>query len=138
MKQAIYFVLISFAVTACTSSANHDRPSTKYEEKKQSLEEMERESPLKFLKVSSSYHGNLLNQSVIEGEITNKATLVGYKDINLQISFLDKEGALIEKQRHLLDEAIDAKSTNSYKIKARHVKGAESVSVDVVGAVAEK
>lgn len=138
MKKVIYISLLSFAVTACTSSANHERPSTKYEEKKQSLEEMERESPLKFLKVSGSYHGNLLNQSVIEGEITNKATLVGYKDINVQISFLDKEGALIEKQKHLLDEAVDPKTTAGFKIKTKHVKGAESVSVDVVGAVAEK
>lgn len=140
MKQIVTISLVAcIALTAaCNNSASNQHPSTKYEEKKTSLEEMEQESPLKFLKVSGSHRSNLVNQVVIEGEVTNKATLVTYRDIQVQITFLDKEGGVIERQKHMLDDAVDPKSTYEFKIKTGHVKGAHSVSLDITKAIADK
>ena len=136
MRNLIVILLLSAAMLACNS--RNQKPSAQYEQKKASLEDMERDSPLKFLKVAGSHRGNLINQTVVEGEITNNATLVTYKNIKLQISFLDKDGSLIEKQKELLDETVKPGATIEFKIKTSHIKGANSVNIDVVDAVADK
>ena len=137
IKQIIPFLLLQIIFLACNSGTNQ-RPPAKYEEKKASLEEMERDSPLKFLKITGSHHGNLLNQTVVEGEVTNKATLVSYKNIQIQISFHDKDGTVIDKEKEILDDVIKPGSSNDFKIKTGHIKDANSVTVDIINAVADK
>ncbi len=131
-----------FAMLCCLSlacnSANEQRPSAKYEEKKTSLEEMERDSPLKFLKVSASHHGNLLNQAVVEGTITNKATLVAYKNLEILITFKDENGSVLEKQKHTIDDIAKPGSSTSFKIKTGKVKGTASIIADITSATADK
>ena len=126
---ALFFILF-----ASCDSANNQHPSAKYEEKKTSLESMEKDSPLKFLKVTGDFHGNFVNQTVIEGEVTNNATLVSYKDLQLIVIFRDDKGSVIEKQKQPLDAVIKPGSTEDFKIKIGHVKGANSLSVDITDA----
>ena len=137
MTKLITILSLPLMLLAC-NSANNQRPPAKYEEKKASLEEMERDSPLKFLKITGSHHGNLLNQKVVEGEITNKATLVSYRNIQVQVSFHDKDGAVIDKEKEILDDVIKPGATNDFKIKNSHIKGANSVTLDITGAVPDK
>ena len=136
-RQILFLFVFPLALLAC-NSANNQRPPARYEEKKASLEEIERDSPLKFLKVTGSHHGNLINQTVVEGEITNKATLVSYKNIQVQVSFHDKDGTVLEKQKEILDDVVKPGATNDFKIKTSHIKGANSVTLDIIGAVADK
>jgi hypothetical protein len=137
MRNAITAVLFFVALSAC-NTANNQHPSAQYEEKKTSLKEIEHDSPLKFLKVTGDFHGNLVNQTVVTGEITNSATLVSYKDIQLQIIFKDKDGAVIEKQKQVVDDVIKPNSKDDFKIKTGHIKDAYTVSVDISDAVADK
>ncbi len=136
MRSIIILLVVSAMFMGCHSG--EQQPSAKYEEKKATLEEMERDSPLKFLRVNASHHGNLLNQTVVEGEITNKATLVSYKNIQVQVSFLDKDNAVIEKQKETLDDVVKPGSSMDFKIKTTHVKGASSVTIDIISAAADK
>ena len=137
MKRFAIPVLLSLGLFACNSSGNQ-HPSAQYEEKKTSLEEMERDSPPKFLKITGSLRSNLLNQTIVEGEITNRATLVTYKDMQVQISFIDKEGSVIEKQKHVIETEIKPGGSEDFKIKVSHVKGANSISLVITDAVADK
>ncbi|MCW3121695.1 MAG: hypothetical protein JWQ38_1187 [Flavipsychrobacter sp.] len=130
---ALFFILF-----ASCDSANNQHPSAKYEEKKTSLESMEQDSPLKFLKVKGDFHRNFVNKTVIEGEITNNATLVSYKDLQLVLIFRDEKGSVIEKQKQQLDNIIKPNSTEDFKIKISHVKGANSLSVDITDAKVNK
>ncbi len=136
MKQITAF-LFPVMLLAC-NSANNQHPPAQYEEKKASMEDIERSSPLKFLKITGSHHGNLLNQTVVEGEVTNKATLVSYKNIQVEISFHDKDGKVIEKEKNILDDVIKPGGSNDFKIKTGHVKDANSVTLDIIAAVADK
>jgi hypothetical protein len=138
MKSAILIAAASVLLYSCGGSANNQHPSAKYEEKKASMEEMERDSPLKFLKITGSHRGNLINQTVVEGEVINKATLTTYKNIAVQVKFLDKEGGTLEKQQHTLDEVVKPGTTLDFKIKVKHVKETASVTLDVVGADVDK
>ncbi len=137
MKQGMIIAATCLLIAGC-NSANNQHPSAKYEEKKASMADMEKDSPLKFLKISGSHRSNLINQTVVEGEVVNKATLTTYKDIKLQFTFLDKEGGTIEKQKHNLDEEVKPGATADFKIKVKHVKDATSVTMDIVDAVADK
>ena len=137
MRTLVIAVSFCLLLTSC-DSANEQRPSAKYEEKKASLAEIEQDSPLKFLKVSGSHRGNLVNQTVVEGTVTNKSTLTTYKNIQLSITFLDKEGGVIEKQKETLDEEVAPGESSDFKLKVGHVKGANSVKLDIVDAIADK
>ena len=137
MKHLLAFVLFFMLFQAC-DTANEQHPTVQYEEKKKSLKEIETGSPLKFLKVKGSFRNNLVNQTVVEGEIMNNATLVSYKDMQLQMVFRDKEGAVILKQKQLIEDVVKPNSSNDFKLKLSHVKGAHSVSVDITGASVDK
>lgn len=137
MKNTIIAITICALSVGC-NSANNQHPSAKYEEKKASMADMEKDSPLKFLKISGSHRSNLINQTVVEGEVANKATLTTYKDVVVQFTFIDKDGSTIEKQKHTLDEEVKPGSTTDFKIKVSHVKDAASVTMDVVDATVDK
>jgi len=137
MKHTLFFVLCTITLFAC-DTANEQHPSTQYEEKKASLKDIETGSPLKFLKVSGDQHNNLLNQTVVSGEVVNNATLVSYKDVQLLLIFKDEDNKVIEKQKQSLDDVMKPGSTTDFKLKISHVKGASSVVVDITSAVAAK
>ena len=138
MKQGIAIVLLCITAAGCNSSSTNQRPSSKYEEKKASIADMERDSPLKFLKISGSHRNNLINQTVVEGEVFNKSTLTTYKNIKIKFVFLDKEGSSVEKEELTINDEIKPGSSSEFKMKIKHVKEAMSVTMDVVDAVADK
>ncbi len=138
MKKLTIAALACCFLAACNNGANNQHPSSKYEEKKASIGEMEQESPLKFLKVTGEFRNNLINQTVIEGEVANTATLTTYKNIEVQVNFKDKEGASIEKQKHTLDDVVKPGTTTDFKIKVSHVSEAESITIDIVDATPDK
>jgi len=137
MKSIVSALLVCIAMGSC-QTANTQRPSMQYDEKKTSLEQMERDSPLRFLKVRGKHHKNMLNRIVVEGEVTNSATIVTYKNIVLQITYLDEKGAVISKQKETLEEVVPANSSATFKLRTNHKKGLGSISLDIVGAIADK
>lgn len=135
MKNLIVIILLAVAASSCGSTANEEQPSVKYQEKKSSLEETERGNPLQFLKISNNTdHSNLVNKVVIEGDITNSATLVSYKDIEVSIVIKDEQGSVIEKDKKTLNLTIAPGTTQSVKIKVKRPKGTGSVLFDITGA----
>lgn len=135
MKNLIVIILLAIGASSCGSSANDEKPSVKYQEKKTSLEETERSNPLQFLKMAnSSDHNNLLNKVVIEADVSNSATLVAYKDIEVGIIFKDAKGAVIQKDKKTLNMTIEPNSKQSVKIKVKKPKGTLSVIFDIIGA----
>jgi len=133
MKSLYGLTLICLIFSAC-DSANSSHPSVQYEEKKKSLRESETDNPLKFLKVKGSLRSNIIGQTVVEGEIINIATLVSYKNMKLQIIFKDADGSVVEKDSKVIDDVVKPNSTDNFKVKLSHVKGASTVLVDITGA----
>lgn len=131
-------VALLLLLSAGCETANNQHPTVQYEEKKKSMKEAESDSPLKFLKAKGSFRNNLIKQTVVEGEITNHATLVSYKDIQLQFIFKDKDGAVVLREKQVVDDVVKPNSTNDFKIKLSHVKDANTVSVDITDAAVDK
>ena len=134
----IFLVVLSLLLWSSCNSANTERPSAQYEHKKESLADMERGNPLKFLKVNGDSHTNILNKEVVQGTISNSATLAAFKDIEIRITFSGKDGSVIEKDTKIINEVVRPNTNTDFKVKIKKPKGAMSVSLDITGAVAEK
>lgn len=135
MKNLIVIVLLAICASSCGSTANEEQPSSKYQAKKNSLEETERNSPLQFLKMNrNNDRSNLVNKVVLEATIINNATLVSYKDIEVGIIIKDEKGKEIQKDKKTLNMTIGPNASQAVKIKVKRPKGTASVLFDITGA----
>ena len=106
----------------------------KYEQTKETLEETEKKNPVRFLTVEGKDHRNLLRQTVIKGTITNKATVARYKDIDVELAFYSKTGALLEKDHEVIYETISPGTTADFKTKYYAPKGTDSIALKIIAA----
>ena len=105
-----------------------------YEQTKETLEETEKKNPVRFLAVEGKDHRNLLRQTVIKGTITNKATVARYKDIDVELAFYSKTGALLEKDHEVIYETISPGTTADFKTKYYAPKGTDSIALKIIAA----
>ncbi len=139
MKKIFPVLMFSgLAFVACNST---DKPAEKtkdkYEQTKETLEETEKKNPKRFLSVSGHDKKNLVRQTVIKGTISNAAKVVSYKDIDVELSFFSKTGALLEKDHEVIYETIAPGNTASFKTKYFAPKGTDSVGLKILGAKTE-
>ena len=71
---------------------------------------------------------------MIIGTITNTAKVCAYKDVDIELSFYSKTGALLEKDREIVYETIIPGGSAFFKTKYYAPKGTDSVALKVMGA----
>ncbi len=133
----ISFCLLFITLNSCGGSDAKNASAVKkdkYEEKKETLEEMEKKDPVRFLSVSSHDKKNLIGQTVIKGTLKNKATVASYKDVEVELSFFSKTGTLLEKDNETIYETIAPGKESDFKTKYYAPKGTDSVVLKVVNA----
>ena len=109
----------------------------KYEQTKETLEETEKKNPKRFLSVEGHDRKNLLRQTVIKGTISNNAKVASYKDVDVELSFYSKTGALLEKDHEVVYETIAPGTKADFKTKFYTPRGTDSVTLKIVGAKSE-
>ncbi len=131
-------MLLSFVFIACNSNNNDKtadgKTKDKYEQTKETLEKTEKKAPTRFIIVNGYDKKNILGQTVIKGTITNTASVARYKDIDVELSFYSKTGALLEKDHEVVYETIAPGSRVNFKTKYFAPKGTDSVALKVVAA----
>ena len=129
-------VVICAVLIACGGDEKtaEAKAKDKYEQTKESLEESEKKNPKRFLSVVETDKKNLVGKTVIRLEITNKATVATYKDIDVEISFYSKTGSLLERDRETIHESVAPGSTLDHKTKYRAPKDTDRVEVKIMGA----
>ncbi|MFZ1370761.1 MAG: hypothetical protein WAR78_10275 [Ferruginibacter sp.] len=140
MKKIIpAFILLSFVFAACNpdENANDSKEKDKYEQTKVSLEQTEQKNPKRFLSVVGNDRKNLIGQRVIKGTVSNSATVASYKDIDIELSFYSKTGALLEKDHEMIYETIAPGSSTNFKTKYFAPRGTDSVAMKIVAAKTE-
>ncbi len=132
-------LLLSFAFTACGGNEKEGdkKDKDKYEQTKETLEQTEKKNPKRFLAVEGHDRKNLIGQRVIKGKVTNKATVASFKDVDIELSFFSKTGALLEKDHEVIYETITPGSSTSFKTKYFAPKGTDSVAMKIVAAKTE-
>ena len=131
-------LLLGFVFTACSSNdESAEKPKDKYEQTKETLEEKEKKDPKRFLSVSGHDKRNLIRQTVIKGTVSNTAKVASYKDVEVELTFFSKTGALLEKDHEVIYETIAPGKTASFKTKYYAPKGTDSVALKILGAKTE-
>ena len=105
-----------------------------YQATKITLEEKEKRSPTSFLSSEGTYKKNFFGEWVLEGTISNSATIAKYKDVVLNVHFYSKTKTLLGTQSHTIYEYFPAGRSKSFKIKTMGYKGTKSVGWDLVRA----
>ena len=137
MKRSLIFLFASsFILLSCSSNNAKNTVSEKenYELTKKNLRDKEIRSPQHFLIVTGSNKHNLVGQTVIKGIIANKATVAVYKDVDVQLDFYSKTGALLETDKETVYETIRPGQSKSFKTKYFAPKGSDSVALKVLDA----
>ncbi len=131
-------VMLAFVFAGCGSNdKTEEKPKDKYELTKETLEETEKKNPKRFLTVSGHDKKNLIRQTVINGTISNSAKVVSYKDVDVELCFYSKTGALLEKDHEVIYETIAPGTTANFKTKYYAPKGTDSVALKILGAKTE-
>ncbi|MGB4845890.1 MAG: hypothetical protein WBP16_15600 [Ferruginibacter sp.] len=137
MKKAIpAIIMMSFVFTACGGNEKEAeaKEKDKYEQTKETLEQTEKKNPKRFLLVDGKDKKNLARQTVIKGTITSKATVASYKDVDVELSFYSKTGALLLRDHEVVYKVIAPGSSENFKYKTYAPKGSDSVAMKIVSA----
>ena len=131
-------ILLALFLTACNSKdKTPEKTKDKYEQTKQTLAETEQKNPELFITVNGNDKKNLIGQTVVKGTLTNTAKVSSFKDVDLEISFYSKTGALLEKDHETIYETIAPGANADFKTKYFAPKGTDSVALKVAGAKPE-
>ena len=131
-------LLMSLVFIACNSNdKTTGKAKDKYEQTKETLEVTEKKNPTRFLSVSGFDRRNLIGQMVIKGTLTNNAKIASYKDVDIELKFFSKTGALLEKDHEVIYETIAPGASLKFKTKYFAPKGTDSIALKVLAAKTE-
>jgi hypothetical protein len=120
---------------ACKSNGTQSASEKEvYQKATKALEEREKKNPASFLTVQSHDKSNLIGQTVIKGTINNTAKICTYKDVQLELSFYSKTGALLEKDIETIYDLIAPGKSLDFKTKYFAPRQTENVVIKVLGA----
>ncbi len=132
MKKIPLFLLFGLIIiTSCKTKQSKNETKDKYENSKLTIEEVEKKSPERFLSVTGKDKHNIIGQTVVKGTITNKATVVAYKDVAILISFFSKTGALLEEDEEVIYETLKPGTNNNFKSKYFAPKGTDNITMKI-------
>ncbi|RYF89313.1 MAG: hypothetical protein EOO03_06310 [Chitinophagaceae bacterium] len=134
-KSALFIIALSALIISCGDKAEKEaKTADKYEKTKLSLEEIEKQTPEKFIAVAGSDKKNLLGQTVVKGKVTNNAKMATFKDVDIKLFFYSKTGVLLQEDQEMIYETIAPGATKSFKSKYFAPKGTDSIAMKVVSA----
>ena len=132
----LLIAVILLALSSCQSldSKKGNKEDAHYQDTRQSLTVQEQRRPQHFLVVSGSSRKNLLGQTIVRGQITNKATIAIFKNVSLKFSFYSKTRVLLDTQQETIYDEFHPGDTKDFKSKYFEPKGTDSVGIVVTGA----
>ena len=131
--------VIALSLAGCSGKDSKTASVDTYEKGKRTIEEVEKEDPVRFLSVSGKDKKNLLGQTVIKGSIRSNAKMISYKDIDVKLSFYSKTGVLLEEDHEMIYETVAPGGEVDFKSKYFAPKGSDSVAMKITDAgVVEK
>lgn len=94
----------------------------------------EQQAPADYLQASGTYHRNLLNQLVLEGDITSTATLATYKDPVLSVTWYTKTHTELGTQQYPVYELLRPHGAAHYKLKMAAPSEVATVAIGIAQA----
>lgn len=110
-----------------------EQPKTA-EELRAELLVQEENAPDEYLKVKGFSRRNFINQLVLEGSISNTATLASFKDPVLSVTWYSKTNTELETKEYRVFELIRAHRSKEFKLKTQAPDYVSTVSISVAEA----
>ncbi len=140
IKELLFALLVPAFLIGCDSDKKSEHTTTTctattynantYQAAKVSLADQEKSNPKKFVAVTDLKNKkNLIGQWVIEGNISNKATIISFKEIDLKASFYDKDDVLLGTKEIPVEQVINPGTDFTFKVKTDGYKGAKTMDV---------
>lgn len=133
MKSCFAILLITL-FTACNSG----NKNSDYENQKENLLQIEQNDPLHFLDAQLESKINLLGAVILDGTISNKATLATYKDVVIHVDFISKTNTILGNDEQTVSEFFKPGSATEIKVKFAGYKGTKTVQYHLKAATAMK
>lgn len=140
-KLLIIFLIILIAACGQTNSSIKENSSFSNsshektpEELRQELLMKEKQNPITYLKQQSTWRRNLIGETVLEGTISNIATLANFKDVILDVTWLTKTQTKLKSEKYAVYEYIGAGKSITYKIKANAPSSTGGVQIEIASA----
>lgn len=130
MKSSI--ILILFILLISCNSSIHDTP------KNITQFDIERVSPLKYLKLTSKYRINVFKDIKIEGRIANYASVANYKDVTLQVFCINKAGQVIKREKKTVLDLIVPNLSLPFEIATKAADSTDTVMIKLFDATGVK
>ncbi|MDP4286145.1 MAG: hypothetical protein Q8891_17170 [Bacteroidota bacterium] len=135
MKNLLFLLFIFSFLFSCNSDTKKEQKEKEsYQLTKEELLKKEQKYPPHFLIITGHHKHNLLGQTVVNGTISNKATLAVFKDVDIKLSFYSKTQALLETDKETVFELLHPGESKDFKTKYFAPKGTDSVGLDVLSA----
>ncbi len=103
---------------------------------KEERKKKEKANPSAYVKTKINWRKNLVGETVLEGTLTNTATLSNFKDPVILVTWLSKTNTTLATSRYPLYEYLGAKKTISYKLKVKAPPKYNSIKASVESATA--
>ncbi|WP_162910733.1 hypothetical protein [Hymenobacter oligotrophus] len=112
-----------------------ERPKTAAELRAELLAQ-EQSTPSDYLEASGTYRRNLINELVLEGDISNRATLAQFKDPVVTVEWYSKTNTLLANKSYSVYELLPAQGTVHFKLKTQAPAEVASVGMSISDATA--
>jgi hypothetical protein len=116
-----------------TVEVSEARPKTAAELRAELLQR-EQSAPQEYLQVQGTHHRNFINQLVLEGDITNQATLARFKDPVLSVTWYSQTQTELGTQQYPIYELVRPQGSTHYKLKTAAPNEVATVSIGIAGA----
>ncbi len=119
----------------CTTNPARDEYSpANYEEQKMTLGQQEKQNPMQFLSSTGTYRKNLFGRFVVDGTISNTATVATYKDVVLEVRFYSRTETLLDTKQYTICEYYPPGSRKTFNLKMDAAAGTSKIGWDIVDA----
>ena len=96
--------------------------------------QIEIDNPVAYIRGEINWRKNLVGSIILEGTLSNSATLVNFKDPVILVTWLSKSNESIGTARYSVDKYLPAGETISYKLKVSPPSKIAGVRMSVVSA----
>ena len=103
---------------------------------KKDARQKEMENPAAYIKSDVGWRKNLVGTIVLEGTLTNNATLASFEDPVILVSWLSKSNESLGTSQYPINKFLDAGETVSFKLKVSPPSKISDVRVSVLSATA--
>jgi|SRR6185437_5420887 len=129
-KQTIGFLIIVVGLFAC----GNNNGST-YQQKVQSVEEIEHAQPTNFLTASGTFNPTLFGNNLkVHGVIKNKATVATYKDAVVKVTYYSKTNTSLGSNSYTIYDFFPPNAEKTFELKIDNYQDVSTIGLDVIRA----